>query len=376
MEKTVADPATSQEGNRMMDLLRYFTEPGAYHFSLRAEDLNDAQNIRTVETDLAIINFPKDGLSLSGIQFASSIKKAASDSGNVFCKNGFEIIPDPAAVYGREQPMLYYYLEAYNLPMGISGDSYKTRGEITDSDGHSLATPKPREQIKKKVNSSIEVGAANVSALSSGVYQFQFGILNHRDEVVRSVSKKFYVYNPEVSSAAQVSPENLAAAVRTSEFAALSEKQLDAEFDKAQYIAGDEERRAYKSITTVAGKQQYLYEFWERRDPSPATATNEYRQEYLRRIEYANENFRSYARPGWKTDRGRVYILHGPPNDVERFPNNPLSYSHEIWHYDDIEGGILFVFADLQEFGEYTQLHSTKRGEPMNANWENKIQKF
>jgi GWxTD domain-containing protein len=118
-----------------------------------------------------------------------------------------------------------------------------------------------------------------------------------------------------------------------------------------------------------------VHEFWQHRDPTPTTPANEYRKEYRRRIEYANENFRSYTRSGWKTERGRVYVLYGPPSDLERFPNNPLSYSYEIWHYNEIEGGVMFVFADLQEFGEYIQLHSTKRGEPINQDWENKIRK-
>jgi GWxTD domain-containing protein len=234
---------------------------------------------------------------------------------------------------------------------------------------------KSREQIKKKMEASVEVGAINVSMLPSGVYDFQFGILGAQDELLQSVSKKFYVYNPEVKGPERIASENLAAAVLTSEFAAMSEKELDSEFEMAQYIAGKEEKKAYESLEDAESKRQFLYEFWWRKDPTPATAINEYRKEYQRRIAYTNDNFRSYTRKGWKTDRGRVYVIYGPPNDIERFPNNPLSYSYEIWRYDQIEGGVIFVFADLQEFGEHMQLHSTKRGEPVNEDWERQIRK-
>lgn len=155
----------------------------------------------------------------------------------------------------------------------------------------------------------------------------------------------------------------------------MSEKELNADFDMARYIARQEEKKAYASLKNPDGKRQYLFEFWQRQDPTPGTPVNEFRIEYQRRLQYTNDNFRSYTRPGWKTDRGRIYVLYGPPNDVERFPNNPLSYNYEIWHYDNIEGGVIFIFADLQEFGEYVQLHSTKRGEPINQDWEKRIQK-
>jgi hypothetical protein len=148
MEKTVADTATVPQGNSMMDILRYLMEPGAYHFAVYVEDLNDARNFQKVEKDLTIAGFPGQRLSLSDIQFAGSIKKAPGDSGNIFYKNGLEVIPAPNAVYGKESPMLYYYLEAYNLAKTVTGDTYKTRCRITDSDGLALAALKPREQMR------------------------------------------------------------------------------------------------------------------------------------------------------------------------------------------------------------------------------------
>jgi GWxTD domain-containing protein len=375
MEKTVDDSSQIHAAGRMVDQVRYVLPPGKYQMSFYVEDLHDAQNSQKIDKELTVVDFSRPGLRLSNVQFASAIKQLAGDSSNVFYKNGLEVIPEPGAMYGQDAPMLYYYLEAYNLAEAVKGEAYKTRCQITDVDGEPLVAVKPREQTKQKMAASVEVGALNVSALPSGAYQFWFGILDAEDKLLQTAAKKFYVYNPGVKAPEPVGTATGPGAVYHSEFASMSEKELNADFDMARYIARQEEKKAYASLKNLDGKRQYLSEFWQRHDPTPGTPVNEFRVEYQRRLQHANDNFRSYTRPGWKTDRGRVYILYGPPNDVERFPNNPLSYSYEIWHYDDIEGGVIFVFADLQEFGEYVQLHSTKRGEPVNTDWEKRLQK-
>ncbi|MCI0699428.1 GWxTD domain-containing protein [candidate division KSB1 bacterium] len=375
MEKTVDDSSQIHAAGRMVDQVRYVMAPGKYQMSFHVEDLHDAQNSQKIDKELTVVDFSKPRLKLSDVQFACAIKQIAGDSSNVFYKNGLEVIPEPGAMYGQGAPLLHYYLEAYNLVEAIAGHAYKTRCQITDAGGEPLAAVKPREQTKQKMAASVEVGALNVSVLPSGAYQFWFCILDAEDKPLQTIAKKFYVYNPGVKIPEPAGAATEPGTVYRSEFATMSEKELNADFDMARYIARQEEKKAYASLKNPDGKRQYLFEFWQRQDPTPGTPGNEFRVEYQRRLQHTNDNFRSYTRPGWKTDRGRVYILYGPPNDVERFPNNPLSYSYEIWHYDNIEGGVIFVFADLQEFGEYVQLHSTKRGEPMNADWEKRIQK-
>src|SRR6516162_11402263 len=78
------------------------------------------------------------------------------------------------------------------------------------------------------------------------------------------------------------------------------------------YIITDEERAAFKRLTTDEEREQFIEQFWLRRDPSPDSIENEFKEEHYRRIAYANENFASGI-PGWKTDRGRIYIKFGPP---------------------------------------------------------------
>lgn len=136
------------------------------------------------------------------------------------------------------------------------------------------------------------------------------------------------------------------------------------------YIITEEEKRAFKSLTTDEERYQFIEQFWLRRDPSPDTVENESRDEHYRRIAYANEHFSSGI-PGWLADRGRIYITFGPPDEIESHPGGgsygrPLeegggttsTYPFEIWRYRYLEGPdlgneVLIEFVDPTMTGEF-----------------------
>jgi len=134
------------------------------------------------------------------------------------------------------------------------------------------------------------------------------------------------------------------------------------------YIITDEERQAWKRLSTDEEREQFIEQFWLRRDPSPDSAENEYKEEHYRRIAYTNERFASGI-PGWKTDRGRIYITFGPADEVESHPSGgsyerpyeegggtTSTYPFEQWRYRWIEGigtDIIIEFVDPTMTGEY-----------------------
>ena len=134
------------------------------------------------------------------------------------------------------------------------------------------------------------------------------------------------------------------------------------------YIIIDEERKAFKKLETDDEREHFIEEFWRRRDPDPDTDENEYREEYYERIAYANEHFASGI-PGWKTDRGRIYIMYGKPDELETHPaggtynresyeggGSTSTYPFERWFYRYIAGvgsGIEIEFVDPTGSGEY-----------------------
>ena len=86
-------------------------------------------------------------------------------------------------------------------------------------------------------------------------------------------------------------------------------------------------------------------------------------------MEYANQAFRGTFREGWRTDRGRVMLVYGKPDEVERFPFSSDNKAYEVWHYFSLQGGIDFIFVDRRDMGDYELVHSTARGELYDPDW-------
>lgn len=125
------------------------------------------------------------------------------------------------------------------------------------------------------------------------------------------------------------------------------------------YIITDAERKAFKELQTDDERNQFVEQFWLRRDPTPATAENEFKVEHYRRIAYANGHFGSQSSvPGWKTDRGRIYIVFGPPDEIDAHPSggDQSTTPFQDWRYryiDNIGNDVKIEFVDKDKNGEY-----------------------
>ena len=150
-------------------------------------------------------------------------------------------------------------------------------------------------------------------------------------------------------------------------------KELETPFRKwlnedVFYIITDEERTSFKRLSTDEEREQFIEQFWLRRDPTPDTQENEYKEEHYRRIAYANERFASGI-PGWKADRGRIYITFGPPDEIEDHPSGgtyqrPIeegggttsTFPFQKWRYRYIDGignDVMIEFVDTTMTGEF-----------------------
>ncbi len=134
------------------------------------------------------------------------------------------------------------------------------------------------------------------------------------------------------------------------------------------YIITDEERAAFKQLTNDEERDNFIEAFWQRRDPTPDTEENEYKEEHYQRIAYANEHFAAGV-PGWKTDRGRIYIMYGKPDEIDSHPSGgtyerPMdegggetsTFPFEDWRYRYIEGigqEVIIEFVDTCMCNEY-----------------------
>jgi len=125
------------------------------------------------------------------------------------------------------------------------------------------------------------------------------------------------------------------------------------------YIITNQERAAFVGLNSAPECSQFVEQFWQRRDPTPGTPENEYKVEHYRRIGFANAHFASPRTPGWQTDRGRVYITHGPPDEIEAHREGAGTggadpYQQWLYHHTGAStGDILFEFVDTARNGEY-----------------------
>ena len=126
-------------------------------------------------------------------------------------------------------------------------------------------------------------------------------------------------------------------------------RDVDEAVDQMRYILSNEERSKL-SKARKKDKENLFYEFWKDRDPTPETSNNELMDQYYGRVRYANEHFTSFT-SGWRTDMGMIYILFGPPDDIERIFMSNNRNAHQNWHYYRINRS--FIFYDENGFGDY-----------------------
>jgi GWxTD domain-containing protein len=134
------------------------------------------------------------------------------------------------------------------------------------------------------------------------------------------------------------------------------------------YIISDEERKAFRNLSNDEERDAFIEQFWLRRNPNPDSPDNEFREEHYRRIAYANEHFAA-GKPGWKTDRGHIYIAFGKPDSIDSHPSGgsyqrPMdegggetsTFPFEVWHYRYLEGvgdNLDIEFVDTCMCGDY-----------------------
>jgi GWxTD domain-containing protein len=133
------------------------------------------------------------------------------------------------------------------------------------------------------------------------------------------------------------------------------EQQLPPEYgeflSKVRYIITQQERRAFLQLPD-SEKPQFIEDFWARRDPDPDTEINEFKEEFFKRLESADKLFMGEGKAGWLTDRGKIYVLFGPPTDRMTTPMSGDAYSRcqEVWYYGDFP----VFFLDYYCSGQYT----------------------
>ena len=352
----------------LVGVIGFILNGGVYKCDIIGKDAIDSEKQRSITEILEVSPFYQLGLSMSDIQLASNIIQGSENTSSIFYKNTFEIMPIPTGTFGEQQPVLFYYTELYNVSgqedgkLRIDQHVFNSKGQIVDQKS---------KLVGRSLGSRVEVGTVMTYKLPTDTYTLSLSLIDSSANYGVSSSKKFFVYNPSVEyvDTFKTQASNIVVGI----LGVMSEEELDDFFAKSRYIASVPEIEQYETLTTENAKREFLTNFWKARDEDPSDDMNLYLKNYLRKIKESNITYKALSKEGWKTDRGRVYLVYGQPSEVDRYPNQTETRPYEKWYYYDIEGGVEFVFGDLTGFSDYTLLHSTKRGELQDRGWERRI---
>ena len=365
-KNSIVNPNEINRTNQFIDVFAVELQPGTYQLLAAIHD-QTSQKTGDYSLELTIPAFDQD-FAVSHLQLSTRIEKTNRES-NYSAKNNIEIMPNPSCTFGLGFPMLYFYFEVYNLKIDSAGNNkYSYHYYITDAEGKRLRDY-PEKTKSNNTNTVAEATGSNVITLNSDTYYLNLEVADLLANTVSSTRKKFNIDKPARPSAEKQAEGSVAG---SDEYQNFTEKELKAEFERILYIALPEEKKIFSKLDPE-GMKKFLTEFWKRRDPDPGTPVNEFKRTYFENLQLANSQFSSNFKEGWRTDQGRVLLIYGRPDEIERNPNAISTQPYEIWHYYSLEGGSEFIFGDLSGNGYFELLHSTYRNEIKDYNWQSRL---
>ncbi|MFH0883969.1 MAG: GWxTD domain-containing protein [bacterium] len=346
---------------RIPEIARFGTPPGQFTICVRVVDLV-GHRYEEVTRDVSVGYYTNVGLQLSDILFASYINQ---DTPNQVEYNfrGMTVIPDAESTFGDGREQLHWYLEIYNLLRDRK--AYHTvQPVLFDSKG--VVKLRPPVITGRNSESDLSVwGEIDLTGIEAGDYRLQMLIVDKASGDSAVASRPLAIKRLEYR-------EDLVAMERTGlNPDSTSDDNAAREFQAIQYLLPIAQQKMMRRIVDPQKQRILLTQIYTALDPDTTTATNEFRQQFLQRLAYVNESFgRVMGQPGWKRDRGRVYLKYGPPDYIEDHGIEPAkAHAYQIWEYPHLEGGVIFVFVDRNDVSLYSLVHSTKHDELYAPGW-------
>lgn len=259
-----------------------------------------------------------------------------------------------------QQARVGYYLELY--PQLAETMTVAVRVRAATGAAPPLVTT-PAERIPVAAGGGVTLGTVDLAGLPPGDYRLEVVARGPSDSVVRSAAFRMAGFETEAAIAEVVPTRDV--------FAAMTEAQLDTLYLPLVYLMTSDEQGLYPGLT-LEGKRSWIRQFWQKRDPTAGTPRNEAQEDFYRRIAEANRRFREGGAaeiPGWRTDRGRIFIRYGPPDEELNRPQAGSTRPYVVWKYS--RGRALkYVFLDQTLFGNYALIWTDDRREPSRPNWQ------
>lgn len=329
----------------LLDRTSFFLTAGKFEFTLIVKDMNSNNKYTVVDT-FSMTAPPSDAF-MSEPFLAISAKADTLD--NKFTRNGYTLIPNPSHRFSTLNPIIYIYSEFYNLPPDKDYNiNYFVLSETADT---VLSLPGKKGITPESAFYSI--GGVTTMGLKDGFYSVVTEIIS--DSVKLSKSRIF---------SKETKREDITQKYK------LTNEQLKY-YNMIEYIATAQEMSIYNELD-LQGKHNFLISFWQRRDPNPDNDILEALNIYIDRIKTVDKKYSSGLESGYESDRGRIYLKYGPPDESMINPVEKGYKSFENWIYYS-NGGMQFMFMDLKGFGKYELVYTNIDDEEIPVNWSSLI---
>ncbi len=369
---------TSNKPN-FIDLQRYALKPGTYQAEIKIADVNDTKTVPTKGNLTIVIAEQSDSLLISDIELAESVIKSEQPSS--VTKSGYDIIPYPLTHFPEKVNKLSFYIETYNTLKQLGVDSkflftyYIESAEMKEivTGYHTFVKHKSEEVVPL-------IGQFDISKLSTGNYNLVIEIRNSSNELKAQKKLAFTRAAPHVA----IDLTNLKSVDTAGTFISpVTNPDTLREYIACLWPLSTTSERDWQnsqiSGNNVKLMQQYIYAFWENRNPSnPKAAWYKYHEE----VKKVNKMYPCGGQPGYMSDRGRVYLQYGAPDASQQVTYEPDSYPYEIWQYYRIKNPTTGQFQTNKKFVFYNPtldgkcfnlLHSDARGETRDDRWQIKL---
>ena len=347
---------------------RFAVTPGNYVFEFVIRDLNDTTQPSAVITQPFEVPVYTNNISISDIELLERFQK--SDFKTVTWKSGYDLIPYVSNYYPDEINKLAFYFEVYASIPKDDNEKYLLYQFIENSEGKKIESlGKFTKFVPAEVTPTLQV--FDITDLETGSYNLKIEVRNKKNELVASESLPFQRVNLLVD----LSDEAISQAQIENTFVA-EWNNTDTINDYLACLrpisANKEADLIDKHLRTGSDliKKQFIYSFWLSRNS--AEPEKEWLK-YKKQVDVVNLMFSTRIKRGYQTDRGRVYLKYGAPNQVTDRPSEPSSYPYQVWHYyragQYTNKRFIFYMPDLVT-NDYEVLHSDIPGEYKNYRWE------
>ncbi len=354
-----------------ISIYRFNIPIGKYKLLLSASDSSNQSNTNTKKLDLNSRKIKQNNIDISDIQLSIAIeseRNKSADWSDSFKKKGLFVVPNPKAEILANKEPLNSYAEIYRLnKFGKNG--VRILYQLFDATNSEVF--KYERDKKPQGDSFVDIISIPLEALGGGVYFYRITVKS-RDSDDDSVSstKKIFILNADIKLQ-ELTPFLENYSFERSEFSTMGPEKVEISFQQIKWITDDYEKDIFERCSSTPAKQRFLFAFWKKRNPDTTAFVNKELEDFRQRVDFANEKYKiGLMKEGWKTDRGRVLIKYKYPTTIDRVPQKAEQPAYEIWHYDEIQGGVQFVFIDFSNNGSYLQVHSTASGEVINDTWK------